>query len=73
VLAGNNEKKTEYILKALEAGLNVLADKPMAITPEDFELLKKAFDVAKEKNLLLYLKTVELQEEQNKLLLILVH
>jgi hypothetical protein len=28
-----------------------LADKPMAITPEDFELLKKAFDVAKEKNL----------------------
>jgi predicted dehydrogenase len=54
VLSGNNEKKTEYILKALEAGFNVLADKPMAITPQDFELLKKAFDVAKEKNLLLY-------------------
>ena len=54
VLSGNNEKKTEYILKALEAGFNVLADKPMAITPGDFELLKKAFDIAKEKNLLLY-------------------
>jgi len=54
VLSGNNAKKTEYILKALGAGFNVLADKPMAITPEDFELLKKAFDVAKEKNLLLY-------------------
>jgi len=54
VLAGNNQKKTEYILKSLEAGFNVLADKPMAITPGDFELLKKAFDVAKEKNLLLY-------------------
>jgi len=54
VLAGNNEKKTEYILKSLEAGFNVLADKPMAITAADFELLKKAFDVAKEKNLLLY-------------------
>ena len=54
VLAGNNEKKTEYILRSLEAGLNVLADKPMAITPEDFELLKKAFDIAKEKDLLLY-------------------
>jgi predicted dehydrogenase len=53
VLAGNNEKKTEYILKALEAGLNVLADKPMAITPADFELLKQAFDVAREKDLLL--------------------
>jgi len=54
VLSGNNAKKTEYILKALEAGFNVLADKPMAITPEDFELLKKAFDVAKERDLLLY-------------------
>ena len=54
VLSGNNAKKTEYILKSLEAGFNVLADKPMAITPNDFELLKKAFDVAKEKNLLLY-------------------
>ena len=54
VLSGNNAKKTAYILKALEAGFNVLADKPMAITPEDFELLKKAFDVAKEKDLLLY-------------------
>jgi predicted dehydrogenase len=54
VLSGNNEKKTEYILKALEAGFNVLADKPMAITPTDFELLKKAFEVAKQKDLLLY-------------------
>ena len=54
VLAGNNEKKTEYILKSLEAGFNVLADKPMVITTADFETLKKAFDVAKEKNLLLY-------------------
>jgi len=54
VLSGNNAKKTEYILKALEAGFNVLADKPMAITSSDYELLKKAFQVAKEKNLLLY-------------------
>jgi predicted dehydrogenase len=54
ILAGNNEKKTEYILRSLEAGFHVLADKPMAISPEDFELLKKAFDIAKEKDLLLY-------------------
>ena len=54
VLAGNNAKKTDYILRSLEAGFNVLADKPMAITPEDFVTLKKAFDVAKEKKLLLY-------------------
>src|SRR5258706_2321849 len=29
VLAGNNQKKTEYILKSLQNGFNVLADKPM--------------------------------------------
>lgn len=54
VLAGNNGRKTEYILKCVEAGYNVLADKPMAITPKDFELLKRAFTVAEEKGVLLY-------------------
>ncbi|MCW3089012.1 MAG: oxidoreductase [Ferruginibacter sp.] len=54
MLAGNNQKKTEYILKSLQAGLNVLADKPMAINATNFEMLKKAFETAKEKNLLLY-------------------
>jgi len=54
VLAGNNARKTEYILKSVEAGFNVLADKPMAITPEDFELLKQAFAVAEKKGVLLY-------------------
>ena len=54
VLSGNNAKKTEYILKALGAGFNVLADKPMAITFSDYKLLQKAFAIAKEKNLVLY-------------------
>lgn len=54
VLAGNNEKKTEYINHALEAGFNVLADKPMVISSEGFEVLKHAFDSAKAKDLLLY-------------------
>jgi predicted dehydrogenase len=54
VLAGNNQKKTEYILKSLDAGLNVLADKPMVINKSGFEMLQKAFDKAAEKNLLLY-------------------
>lgn len=54
VTAGNNRKKTEYILKALQAGINVLADKPMVIIPENFEMLKQCFDVANEKNILLY-------------------
>lgn len=54
VLAGNNSRKTEYILKSVQAGLNVLADKPMAISAKDYELLKQAFEVAKEKGVLLY-------------------
>ncbi|HCC71511.1 MAG TPA: oxidoreductase [Bacteroidales bacterium] len=54
VLAGSNNKKTDYILKSVTAGLNVLADKPMVITPDKFPLLEKAFEAAREKNVLLY-------------------
>ena len=54
VTAGNNRLKTEYILKTLQAGINVLADKPMVIIPENFEILKQCFDVAKENDILLY-------------------
>src|SRR6186997_172329 len=53
VLAGNNQKKTEYILKSLDADFNVLADKPMVINTQGFEMLKKAFEKADEKKLLL--------------------
>src|SRR5258706_6564179 len=31
VISGNNQKKTEYIKKAVATGFHVLADKPMAI------------------------------------------
>jgi len=54
VTAGNNAKKTEYILKTIEAGINVLADKPMVITPEDFPMLEEAFEKAEENDVLLY-------------------
>ncbi len=54
VMAGNNQKKTEYILKCIEAGLHVLADKPMAIDKKNFELLKSAFAQAEKKKVLLY-------------------
>lgn len=54
VLAGNNARKPEYILKCVEAGYNVLADKPMVINPEGFEMLKQAFAIAKQKGVLLY-------------------
>ena len=54
VIAGNNKLKTEYIRKSIDAGLNVFADKPMAINGQSFELLKEAFAAAKEKDLVLY-------------------
>ncbi len=54
ITAGNNRKKTEYIKQTVEAGINVLADKPMAINTKDFELLKEAFSIAEENGVLLY-------------------
>jgi len=54
VLAGNNQKKTEYILESLKNGFNVLADKPMVINSLGFEQLKQAFETAKNNKLLLY-------------------
>lgn len=54
VLAGNNRKKAEYIKKSIDAGLNVLADKPMIISAEDFFSLEAAFKTAKDKGVLLY-------------------
>jgi predicted dehydrogenase len=54
VLAGNNARKTEYINRSVSAGFNVLADKPMAITPADFNLLRQAFTRAAANKVLLY-------------------
>lgn len=54
VLAGNNRKKTHYIKTSVSEGLNVLSDKPMVINTENFQLLKEAFDIARENNVLLY-------------------
>lgn len=54
VTAGNNGKKTEYIKATVDAGINVLADKPMAIDIRNFELLKQAFDAAEKNNVLLF-------------------
>lgn len=54
ISAGNNAKKTRYLKAAVDAGINVLADKPMCIDSEGFELLKKCFESAAENNVLLY-------------------
>jgi len=54
VVSGNNRIKTDYIKKSVEAGLNVLADKPMVITADKFQVLEEAFRIAQEKGVLLY-------------------
>jgi predicted dehydrogenase len=54
VIAGNNQKKIEYIKAAVNAGIHVLSDKPMCIDKSGFEVLKAAFDTAQKKHVLLY-------------------
>jgi predicted dehydrogenase len=54
VLSGNNKKKAEYITRSVNAGLNVLADKPMIVRFEDFQQLENAFKAAAQKGVLLY-------------------
>ncbi|MRY91173.1 putative oxidoreductase C-terminal domain-containing protein, partial [Parabacteroides distasonis] len=63
IQAGNNGKKTEYIKKTLEAGINVLSDKPMAINSQNFKLLEECFDIARQKNVLLY----DIMTERNEI------
>ncbi len=54
VISGNNARKTEYITKAIDAGFNVLADKPMVIKPENYPQLEADFAAAQKKGVLLY-------------------
>ena len=54
ITAGNNAKKTQYIRAAVEAGIHVLADKPMCIDAQGFEELKACFAAAQKNNVLLY-------------------
>ncbi len=54
VIAGNNQIKTDYIYHSVKEGLNVLADKPMVITPENFPKLREAFTLAEKSGVLLY-------------------
>ena len=67
VTAGNNQLKTDYIKKTLEAGINVFADKPMVIDPSKFNELKECFDIAKQKGVLLY----DIMTERNEITTIL--
>ena len=63
VLSGNNQRKTEYIKRSLQAGFHVLADKPMAIDSAGFNDLKEAFSIAEKNELLLY----DIMTERNEI------
>ncbi len=54
VTAGNNRKKMQYIKTAIDAGINVLADKPMCINKNDFDDLKTVLTTANVNGVLLY-------------------
>lgn len=54
ILSGNNKSKSSYISRSIDSGLNVLADKPLAIDQEGFNSLEKAFALSKNKKMLLY-------------------
>ncbi len=54
VISGRNRGKIDKIKASVEAGLNVLADKPWIIDPADFPKLESALDVAQKKNLVAY-------------------
>lgn len=52
LISGNNSKKSNYIMRSVEAGFHVIADKPMAIT--DFKSLEKSFEIAERNKVVLF-------------------
>lgn len=54
VFAGRNRGKIDGILRALEAGFHVLADKPWIIEPGDLPKLERALALAEERGLVAY-------------------
>ena len=67
ILAGKNNRKGDYALAAVEAGCNVLSDKPMAITPEVFAKTEKAARLAEKKGLFF----ADIMTERNEITTIL--
>lgn len=73
VLAGNNRKKTAYISKAVNAGYNVLSDKPMAIDKAGFRLLEATYDSARSRDVYLYDVMTERYDILNTITRVLVN
>jgi predicted dehydrogenase len=54
ILTGRNRPKIDRILASVEAGLNVLADKPWIITSAEMPKLERALDEAESRGLVAY-------------------
>ncbi len=54
VISGNNRRKIEYLEACVNAGLHVLADKPLVIDAAGFERLRQVFEKAERRGVLLY-------------------
>ncbi|HVO09469.1 MAG TPA: putative oxidoreductase C-terminal domain-containing protein [Vicinamibacteria bacterium] len=54
VLSGRNRTKIDDLLASVEAGLNVLADKPWIVEAAEFPKLERALDLAAKKQLVAY-------------------
>ena len=52
IAAGNSSRRPDYLRKSIEAGLHVLADKPVCIDPSGWEVLEAACREAQHKRLL---------------------
>ena len=72
VLAGNNGKKTGYVKASVDAGYNVLSDKPMAIDGKSFKMLEQTLDSAAENGVMVYDIMTERSEINNELQRVLV-
>jgi predicted dehydrogenase len=54
ILSGENRHKIDQLLASVRAGLNVLADKPWIIEPEQFATLRRALDTADAKGVVAF-------------------
>jgi hypothetical protein len=54
IFSGRNHRKIHGIQAAIEAGINVLADKPLIIRRDELPVLEKTLSTAEEQGLILY-------------------
>ncbi|MBN1894517.1 oxidoreductase [bacterium] len=73
VIAGRSSSKTRYLKSAVDAGIHVLADKPMCMDKDGFVLLTQAFESAFRNRVLLYDIMTERYEITNILQAALIH